>query len=115
MNLDKLPGAETGDSSEQSTDHALLRGEPTFVVTDHFDLTQVGLALVGSEPMDKLGGVGPWSAVVRRPDGALVRSIAYRPRFIYRVRPEVERIALTLPELTKADVPIGSEVFLRPR
>jgi len=98
---------------ERCADDALLMGAPVFVVTEHFDLTRMGLALAGDERMERLGGPGPWRAVVRTPDGTRVHATAYRPWFSYRVVPEFERISITLPDLRKADVPIGSEVFLR--
>lgn len=106
-------GTDASEALDRCADDALLVGAPVFVVRDHFDLRQLGLAVVGDEPMSALGNGGPWRAVVRRPDGECVRAIAHRPRFVYRERPEFEPISVTLPDLTRADVPVGSEVFLR--
>ena len=80
-------------------------------VADTFQITGRGLAVAVDEATD-LPVSRKLAATVVRPDGTTVSADAFKEWLLRRSADPIESEAFLLMGLTKADVPIGSELHL---
>jgi hypothetical protein len=101
--------AEVGAIADVNVQHL-------FTVADRFQIEERGCVLVPGLPTEPGSPNVPRGARIRlrRPDGSETDTIIKEMEMIsYRKRPEKICIPILLPkDITKEDVPVGTEVFL---
>lgn len=80
-------------------------------IVERFWISGRGLVVCVNE-MTGLPGGHKLTAIISRPDGSKVKAVAYKECPLIRNPPPVEMEAFNLPELTKVDVPEGSELLV---
>jgi len=81
-------------------------------VADTFEITGRGLAVTVDEATD-LPVSKKLAATVVRPDGTTLNADAFKEWLLRRSADPIEGVAFLLMGLTKADVPVGSQLHLR--
>jgi hypothetical protein len=81
-------------------------------VADTFAVTNTGLVVVPGPLHDDYKGPGKVEAELRKPDGSVSRAILTVQWFFQTPPPKEPRWGCVFQELSKTDVPVGTEVWI---
>ena len=80
-------------------------------VEDVFDIAGRGLVVVPGPLIDAISPNQRLSVLLKRPDGSEIGASATITRYFQTPPPKEHRFAVILKEVSKSDVPIGTEIW----